>query len=219
MSRLEQALGHGFRDPALLQEALTHRSQGRPHNERLEFLGDAVLNHAIGAALFQALPQAREGELTRIRADLVRESTLAALARELPLADELRLGPGELKSGGFRRDSILADALEAVLGAVYLDAGWDAARALIERLFATRIELAQHERVDKDAKTRLQEWLQARQRGLPEYELLGSTGSDHAKTFEVQCRVPSLELQARGEGTSRRSAEMSAAAAMLTQLE
>ena len=219
MSDFRAALGHAFGDPALLAEALTHRSHGHLHNERLEFLGDALLNHAIAEALFRALPRAREGELTRIRAELVREATLAALARELELGDALLLGPGELKSGGYRRDSILADALEAVIGAVYLDAGWEACRALVHRWFASRLAQVTETRVEKDAKTRLQEWLQGRGHALPEYELLGSSGSEHAKTFQARCAVPALDLAAEGTGTSRRAAEMAAATALLRLLE
>jgi ribonuclease-3 len=219
MSPLETALGYEFRDPGLMTEALTHRSHGHRHNERLEFLGDAVLNHAIGEALFRAMPKAREGELTRVRAELVREATLAAVARELKLGDALNLGPGELKSGGFRRDSILADALEATLAAVYLDAGWESCRAMIERLFATRLAEVDEGRVEKDAKTRLQEWLQARGHGLPEYELVGTTGSDHAKTFLARCRAPALARVGEGSGGSRRAAETAAASMLLAQLE
>jgi ribonuclease-3 len=219
MSDFRQALGHAFHDPALLAEALTHRSHGHRHNERLEFLGDAILNHAIAEALYLALPRAREGELTRIRAELVREGTLAALARELELGDALHLGAGELKSGGYRRDSILADALEAVIGAVYLDAGWDACRALVQRWFAGRLEQFREGRVEKDAKTRLQEWLQGRGHALPEYELLGSSGSEHEKTFQARCGVPALGLYGEGTGNSRRSAETAAAAALLQKIE
>jgi len=219
MSDFRQALGHEFRDPALLAEALTHRSHGHRHNERLEFLGDALLNHAVTEALYRALPQAREGELTRIRAELVREATLAAVARELNLGDALQLGPGELKSGGYRRDSILADALEAVIAAVYLDAGWDACRALVQRWFAARLGAVQEVPVEKDAKTRLQEWLQGRGHALPEYELLGSSGSEHEKTFEVRCGVPALALYGEGTGNSRRAAETAAAQALLALIE
>ena len=219
MSRFRQALGHEFRDPALLAEALTHRSHGHRHNERLEFLGDALLNHAVTEVLYRALPQAREGELTRIRAELVREATLASLARELELGDALLLGPGELKSGGYRRDSILADALEAVIAAVYLDAGWEACRSVVQRWFASRLESVQEVRVEKDAKTKLQEWLQGRGYALPEYELLGSSGSEHEKTFQVRCRVPALGLHGEGTGNSRRVAETAAAQALLIQIE
>ena len=219
MSDFRRALGHAFRDPALLEEALTHRSHGHRHNERLEFLGDAILNHAVAEALFRALPKAREGDLTRIRAELVREGTLASVARELELGDALQLGSGELKSGCYRRDSILADALEAVIAAVYLDSGWDAAQALVRRCFASRLAQVLDVRVEKDAKTKLQEWLQGRGHPLPDYELVGSTGSDHAKTFVAVCRVGALGLEGEGSGSSRRTAETAAAVAVLGQIE
>jgi len=209
-------LGHNFRDPGLLRQALTHRSAGRPHNERLEFLGDALLNLIVAEALYQRLPQADEGELTRARASLVRESSLALIARRLELGDQLALGPGELKSGGYRRDSILADALEAVAAAIYLDAGFDAlklqALAWFEPLFA-----ALPATPEKDPKTRLQEWLQARARPLPQYEILAAEGEEHARRFVVRCRVGD-DLSAEAEGGSRRQAEQAAAAAILQAL-
>lgn len=211
------ALGHDFREPQLLTEALTHKSHGRPHNERLEFLGDALLNHAVAEALFRTLPSAREGDLTRLRAELVRESSLADVARELDLGEYLRLGPGELKSGGFRRSSILADTLEAVFAAVYLDAGWDACNGVVERLLARRIGEAAMAGAGKDAKTRLQEWLQGRGLALPSYVLTGTTGDEHDKTFHVRCELAGLGIAAAGSGPSRRAAETQAAEAALAE--
>jgi len=211
LDSLAAALGHEFRESELLIQALTHKSHSRPHNERLEFLGDALLNHAVAETLFRTLPFAREGDLTRLRADVVRESTLADVARGLALGDHLRLGPGELKSGGFRRASILADAVEALIGAVYLDAGWDACSRVVDRLLGQRIQDAAAVGAEKDAKTRLQEWLQARGHALPLYVMLGSSGDEHDKTFLVRCELPGLALAAEGEGASRRAAETTAA--------
>lgn len=213
------ALRYAFADTALLEAALTHRSAGRPNNERLEFLGDAVLNAVVSDSLYRHFPRASEGELTRWRSELVREATLAAVARELGLGDAMRLGAGELKSGGFRRDSILADTLEAVFGAVYLDRGWDAARTVVTELFAARLEALASAKPPKDAKTRLQEWLQAQGLPLPAYEISGSIGSDHEKVFFARCSIPALGLRGDGEGASRRTAETSAAAAALAQIE
>ena len=212
------ALGYRFGDDALLAEALTHRSAGRPNNERLEFLGDAILSSAVSAALFQRFPLAHEGEMTRWRAELVREPTLAALARELGLGDRLNLGPGELKSGGWRRDSILADAFEAVVGAIYLDAGWEAARAVVLALFATRLDAIADAKPPKDAKTRLQEFLQGNGHALPRYELVETRGSDHDKTFIARCSIESLGITADGEGTTRRAAETAAAGNALASI-
>jgi ribonuclease-3 len=212
---LESALGHAFADAELLAQALTHKSHGRPHNERLEFLGDALLNHAVAESLFRMLPGAREGELTRLRAELVRESSLAQIARELKLGDFLRLGPGELKSGGFRRDSILADAFEALVAAVYLDGGWEACRGFLQRLFERRVAEAAASGAGKDAKTRLQEWLQGRGLPLPAYVLTGSTGDEHDKTFLVRCEIAAHGIAAEGSGSSRRAAETAAAESAL----
>ena len=213
------ALGHRFGDDALLAEALTHRSAGRPNNERLEFLGDAILSSAVSAALFQRFPMAHEGEMTRWRAELVREPTLAALGRELGLGDRLNLGPGELKSGGYRRDSILADAFEAIIGAVYLDAGWEVARAVVLALFASRIDAIAEEKPPKDAKTRLQEYLQGNGHGLPRYELVDTRGSDHDKTFVARCTIDPMGIAADGEGTTRRAAETAAAECALASIQ
>ncbi|MCD9028452.1 ribonuclease III [Luteimonas sp. BDR2-5] len=211
--------GHVFRDPGLLQQALTHRSAGAPHNERLEFLGDAILGALIAEVLFTRWPAADEGTLTRARAELVRESSLAAVARELDLGARLVLGPGEMKSGGHRRDSILSDALEAVIAAVYLDSDLDTCRATVLPLFDRAIAALATGRIAKDAKTRLQEWLQARQRPLPVYELLSEGGEEHAKVFLVRCVLADVSIAAEGEGTSRRAAEQQAAEAVLGMLD
>jgi ribonuclease-3 len=212
-------LGYAFRDPALLDAALTHRSAGKVNYERLEFLGDAVLNFAVAVLLFGEYPDADEGDLSRYRAALVSGSSLAAVASGLALGEQLRLGSGELKSGGFRRSSILADSLEALIGAVYLDGGIAESAALIERLFAGRLgELpAAHEL--KDPKTRLQELLQARALPLPAYAVEAVSGEPHEHWFVASCEVAALGLRARGEGSSRRRAEQEAAQRVLGQLD
>lgn len=212
-------IGHRFAEPQLLAQALTHRSAGAPHNERLEFLGDGIVNLLIAEALYQRWPKADEGALTRARAELVREASLAAIGRQLELGERLTLGPGEMKSGGHRRDSILADAVEAVVAAIYLDAGFETCRATILPWFETALAALPVGRVEKDAKTRLQEWLQARQRTLPAYELISETGDDHAKLFRVRCVLAEPALVTEGEGTSRRLAEQQAAAAAIEQLD
>jgi ribonuclease-3 len=212
--------GHVFRDPSLLERALTHRSAAPQHNERLEFLGDALLGAVVAEAMYARWPKAAEGELTRARAELVRESTLAALARRLELGARLVLGPGEMKSGGHRRDSILADALEAVVGAIYLDAGFETCRDIVLPWFAEAIDaLPPPHRLGKDAKTRLQEWLQARQKPLPVYTLLSESGEDHAKTFRAECLLTDPALRGEGEAGSRRAAEQMAADAVLVALD
>ncbi|RMH88348.1 ribonuclease III [Lysobacter pythonis] len=213
-------IGHGFAHPALLAQALRHRSAGQPHNERLEFLGDAIVNLLAAEALYAAWPKADEGALTRARAELVRESALAGIARRLDLGAHLSLGPGEMKSGGHRRDSILADAVEAIVGAVYLDAGLEAARRVAMPWFQPLIDaLPSPNKVGKDAKTRLQEWLQARAKQLPMYALLEERGEEHARHFLVACRLSDPALETPGEGGSRRAAEQAAAASMLARLE
>lgn len=210
---------HRFGDPVLLAQALRHRSAGAPHNERLEFLGDALVNLFIAEALFARWPQADEGALTRARAELVRESALAPIARALEIGSKLTLGPGEMKSGGHRRDSILADALEAVVAAIYLDAGFEACRATVLPWFETAITaLPPPHKVGKDAKTRLQEWLQGRQKPLPVYALLSESGEEHAKTFRVSCTLADPALVTEGEGGSRRAAEQVAAEAALERI-
>lgn len=216
---LQQRIGHAFTDPSLLAQALTHRSFGTPHNERLEYVGDALLDFVIAERLYQRFDQAREGDLSRMRAVLVREQTLHELALELELGTALRLGEGEQRSGGAQRPSILADALEAVLGAVYLDAGLAAAQSVIDRLFAERLAATRPEHDHKDAKTRLQERLQARRLGLPVYTVMGVRGAAHAQVFDVQCAVPPLEIRILGSGSSRRLAEQAAASEVLRMIE
>lgn len=221
LEQLERALGYRFRDRELLARALSHRSAGRDNNERLEFLGDAALNHFVAERLFHRLPDADEGELSRTRAALVRGETLAALAGSLALGSHLRLGPGERKSGGSRRASILADALEAVLGAVLLDGGTGECRALVERLFAAQLESVARSGVGKDPKTRLQEHLQGIGLAPPSYELVAVAGREHAREFRVTCRLPGVRGPARetqGSGSSRRRAEQAAAEAALREL-
>lgn len=211
--------GHRFADPGLLRQALTHRSAGVPHNERLEFLGDSIVNLLIAELLFQRWPKADEGALTRARAELVREASLALIARQLELGARLTMGPGEMKSGGHRRDSILADALEAVVAAIYLDSGFDTCRATVVPWFEELLAALPVGKPGKDAKTRLQEWLQARQRPLPVYELVLESGDDHAKVFRVSCTIIDPTLHAEGEGSSRRNAEQAAAVALIEKLD
>lgn len=208
---------HEFRNAALAEQALTHRSAGKPNNERLEFLGDSLVGMLVAELLFESHGRADEGELTRMRAQLVSGAALAEVARSLSLGDVLRLGPGELKSGGHRRESILADAFEALVAAVYLDAGWDACRACVRSLFADRA--AQLRAPEKDAKTRLQEVLQARAMPLPTYELVASTGDDHAKVFDVACILERPPLRVDGRASSRRAAEQIAASSALEQIK
>jgi ribonuclease III len=211
--------GHAFADGSLLTQALSHRSAGSPHNERLEFLGDALLNLMIAEQLYLRWPKADEGAMTRARAELVRESALAAVARTLDLGPRLILGPGEMKTGGHRRDSILADAVEALIAALYLDGGFDACRDTVLPWFEPLLSaLPPLNQVGKDAKTRLQEWLQARQLPLPVYALLEESGDDHDKRFRVGCTLVDPAVASEGNGTSRRAAEQSAAEAALAQL-
>ena len=209
---LRDRLGHAFRRPDLLAHALTHRSHGATHNERLEFVGDAVLNCVVAAALFERFPAIPEGELSRVRASLVNRDTLARLARGLSLGAEIALGEGEVRSGGGERPSILADALEAVFGAVFVDAGFDAARAVIERVYAGEFVDLDPAALGKDPKTRLQEWLQARRIAVPEYAVTGIGGEAHAQTFTIECRISALAVVATGTGSNRRAAEQAAAA-------
>jgi ribonuclease-3 len=219
MDALQARLGHAFRQPALLIQALTHSSHSTPHNERLEFMGDALLDLVISDILYRRFDHAREGELSRMRATLVREQTLHQVALEIDLGPALRLGEGELRSGGAARASMLADALEALLGAIYLDAGLDAASAVILALFGSRIDSI-HPGVDtKDSKTRLQEWLQARRLALPVYTVTSVRGAAHEQIFEVECRVDARKVCAQGTGSSRRIAEQDAALAALKELE
>jgi ribonuclease-3 len=205
-------LGYAFRRPALLIQALTHRSHGPVNNERLEFVGDAVLNCVIAAALYERLPAVPEGDLSRIRAHLVNRDTLARLARALELGPRLRIGEGEQKSGGAGRPSIMADALEAIFGAVFLDGGFEAAREVIGTVFAGEFAALDPAALGKDPKTLLQEWLQARRIPVPEYVVIDTAGAAHAQTFTVECRVAALDLVTTGAGSSRRAAEQAAAA-------
>ncbi|HUS25560.1 MAG TPA: ribonuclease III [Candidatus Binatia bacterium] len=214
-----RALGYEFRAPELLRQALTHRSASGHNNERLEFLGDALLNLAAAELLYRTRPDAEEGALSRLRAGLVREESLAAIGEGLPLGEALILGPGELKSGGFRRHSILADAVEALVGAVYLDGGFDAARDLCGRLLADRLARLPDDALLKDSKTRLQEWLQARGRALPLYEVIDTHGPSHRQSFTVTCRLADSGDFSEGRAESRRGAEQQAAEKLLARLE
>ncbi|HVZ45335.1 MAG TPA: ribonuclease III [Ramlibacter sp.] len=219
LAALQQRLQHRFSDPRLLRRALTHRSFGAEHNERLEFLGDSVLNLAVSALLYERLQSLTEGDLTKIRASLVRQDSLHQLALGLELSEAIQLGEGELRTGGRRRPSILADALEAVLGAVYLDAGYAAAEALVHRLFKdveVRPTLAA---AAKDPKTELQEWLQGRKMKLPVYRVAATLGAAHKQTFDVECEVTELGVVERGIGATRRAGEQAAAAAVLMALK
>ncbi|MFC6632150.1 ribonuclease III [Microbulbifer taiwanensis] len=210
LERLSRRLGYSFERRDLLELALTHRSHGSRNNERLEFLGDSILGFTIGAALFEQFPQGREGQLSRLRAQLVSGETLAKLAREMEIGDCLRLGEGEMKSGGFRRASILADAVEALIGAIYLDAGLETARERVLAWFAPRLQKQSLETA-KDPKTRLQEWLQARQKPLPEYQVVDIAGAEHSQQFVVECKVSGLNEPVRGKAGNRRAAEKAAA--------
>jgi ribonuclease-3 len=217
--RLQERLRYAFNDPGLLERALTHRSVGARNNERLEFLGDAILGFLVAELLYQAEPDAHEGRLTRLRAHLVRRETLAAIARELELGEVLRLGPGELKSGGRGRDSILADAFEAIIGAIYLDSGMASCRDVLEALYGDRLVKAAREVGLKDAKTRLQEILQGRGRALPQYTVVKREGAAHDQSFTVECRVEGIPAPITGSGSSRRKAEQDAAKRALEELD
>jgi ribonuclease-3 len=210
---LGDRLRHAFRHPALLRQALTHRSFGVPHNERLEFVGDAVLNCVVALALYERYPQLPEGDLSRARANLVNRDTLAQLARRMDLGAELRLGDGEVRSGGADRASILADALEAVIGAVFVDGGFVAARAVVDDVYADALRDADPATLSKDPKTRLQEWRQARKLPVPDYVVVATAGEAHAQQFTVECRIASQGVVTQGVGSSRRAAEQDAAAA------
>jgi len=217
--RLYKAIGYKFKNVALLDQALTHRSAAKDHNERLEFLGDAILGMIIGETLYIRFPDVPEGKLTRMRSTLVKGDTLAELAREACMGELLNLGPGELKSGGHRRSSILADAVEALLGAIYLDSGMDDVRAVIYRLWESRIEALNPNAHPKDSKTRLQEYLQGRKLPLPTYDVISISGKDHAQVFEVSCKVTTLENAISASGNSRRKAEQEAARLTLETLD
>ena len=218
LKRLEKKLGYLFIDGDLLKRAITHRSAGSRHNERLEFLGDSILSLVIAEALYHQFPDVSEGDMSRMRATLVREKTLAELAREFDLGEYLILGPGELKSGGFRRESILADALEALIGAIYLDAGMDVARERVLAWLEGELQSLTLVDTNKDPKTRLQEFLQSRSCELPRYEVVDIQGEPHCRTFFVECEIILLNEKSRGQGVSRRIAEQVAAAAALIAL-
>lgn len=215
---LQKRLNHVFSSPKLLERAITHRSFTSDHNERLEFLGDSVLNLAVSGLLFEKLSQLPEGDLSRVRANLVKQDTLFQIASSLGLSGCLRLGDGEKRSGGHKRPSILADALEAVIGAVYLDAGFEMANALVRRLYSGVELSAQMSAMGKDPKTELQEWLQARKMKLPLYRVVATLGEAHKQTFDVECTVTETGRSERGIGASRRAGEQAAAAAMLQHL-
>ena len=219
LESLQERTGYRYAQPELLTRALTHRSFGADHNERLEFLGDAVLSLAISGLLFERFAGSDEGDLTRVRAHLVREETLHRAALALGLPEVLRLSDGEARGGGAQRASILADALEALIGATFLDGGFEPAQALVRRLFGEVIATTEIESWAKDAKTELQEWLQARRLPVPDYRISATRGQAHAQTFEVECDVPALGLTQRGEGRSRRLAEQEAARRMVDLLK
>ena len=219
LQALQKRLGHPFAQPDLLHRALTHRSYSAEHNERLEFLGDTVLSLAVSSLLYERHAGSDEGDLTRVRAHLVREDSLHRAALALGLPDVLRLSEGETRGGGAQRPSILADAVEALIGAVFLDGGFEPAQALVARLFGEVIQATEAENWSKDAKTELQEWLQARRVPVPAYRIAATRGQAHAQTFEVECAVPTLGLVESGEGRSRRVAEQEAARRMLDALK
>lgn len=217
-SWLYKTLHYRFDDAGLLNQALTHRSASGRNNERLEFLGDAVLDFVISDCVYRARPGASEGDLSKLRSSLVKDTTLAELASDLGVGEHLFLGSGEQKTGGHRRESILADALEALFGAVFLDSGFEAAKDIVERVFEDRLNALPDANELRDPKTRLQEWLQARKMGLPEYDLAGVTGKAHKQRFEVTCTIRETSSVTRGESTTRRKAEQKAAADMLVEL-
>lgn len=202
----------------MLEQALRHRSAGKPHNERLEFLGDSILGFVISTLIYELYPKSSEGDLTHARSVLVRESMLANIARENNLGEMLQLGPGEMKTGGHRRDSILADTVEAIIAAVYLDAGINSCQDLVKKWYGDRLQNVSTKSASKDPKTRLQEWLQAKQHALPEYQLMQAQGSDHEREFEVQCLLQQLNIKTLGNGSSVKAAEADAALKALIQL-
>lgn len=219
LAELQQRLQHQFSRPALLRQALTHRSFSSDHYERLEFLGDSVLGLAISGLIYTRLPDVPEGDLSRVRANLVRQETLHGLAVELGVPAVMRLGEGEMRSGGQKRASILADTLEAIIGALYLDAGFEKAQAFVHRLYSAMEINPQMQAISKDAKTELQEWLQGRKMKLPLYKVVATLGAAHRQSFDVECEILELRLAERGIGGSRRAAEQAAAAAMLQTLK
>lgn len=211
LATLETRLDYRFSDAALLEQALTHRSHSAHHNERLEFLGDSVLNFVVAALLFERFPKLDEGDLSRLRANLVKQASLAEIGQRLELSQYLRLGEGELKSGGFRRPSILADAVEAIFGASFLDGGFEVARKVIARQYQPVLSTMDPKTLGKDAKTLLQEFLQGRKLALPIYTVVATHGAAHSQQFEVECAIPSLDIKVIAPGASRRAAEQSAA--------
>lgn len=217
--KISKAIGYTFKDTALLTLALSHRSVGKENNERLEFLGDSIVNLIVALALFQKEFEASEGDLSRMRASLVKGETLAAVAKDFNLGEYLKLGPGEIKSGGHKRSSILAGALEALIGALYLDAGFDVCQAVVLKWFEERLLNTTVEQVEKDPKTALQECLQARKLPLPEYNLISATGAAHKQVFLVECYIEALKKSIKEEGMSRRKAEQNAAEKMLKDIE
>ncbi len=218
LQQFSRKLGYQFNNPELLETALTHRSYGSRNNERMEFLGDAILGYIISTELYRRFPKATEGELSRLRAMLVKGDTLAKIARKLELGEHLYLGSGELKSGGYRRQSILADAFEAIIGAIYLDSGMESARVFVKTFFDEKLAGVDLKKLKKDPKTRLQEFLQARGNQLPDYQIVATEGKAHEQRFKVRCTVEGLANAVIGEGTSRRKAEQVAAEKMLQQL-
>ncbi len=216
---LQKRLGHTFKTVALLQQALTHRSHSSVHNERLEFLGDSVLNCVVASLLFEKYSKIDEGDLSRLRANLVKQQSLYEIAQRLELSQFLRLGEGELKSGGFRRPSILADTLEALFGAIYLDSGFDAAREVIRSMYVPILQTVDPKTLGKDAKTLLQEYLQGKKIPLPQYNVVATHGAAHNQEFEVECLVPKLDIQVFGTGGSRRAGEQAAAKCALEAVQ
>lgn len=211
LDSLQKQLGYQFKKPALLTQALTHRSYANTNNERLEFLGDGVLNFIVAHQLFERFPKLPEGDLSRLRAQLVKEATLFEIALTLKIGELLNLGEGELKSAGWRRPSILSDALEAIIGASYLEGGFSAAEALVLKLYTEKLDNINPDSIDKDAKSKLQEYLQSKKIDLADYEVVSIEGEAHAQTFQVSCEVNKLKIKTQGEGTSRRNAEQQAA--------
>jgi len=218
LDSLQKRLGYQFSQPQLLTLALTHRSFASKNNERLEFLGDGVLNFIVAHQLFKRFPKLPEGDLSRLRAQLVKEATLFEIALTLTLGDFLKLGEGELKSAGWRRPSILSDALEAIIGATYLDGGFPEAEAMVIRLYEEKLDTINPKAIDKDAKSKLQEYLQSKKISLPEYEVTSIEGEAHAQSFEVTCKINKLNVQTVGKGSSRRNAEQEAAKLAMEKL-
>lgn len=204
-------IGHSFNDPGLLRQALTHRSYSAMHSERLEYLGDSVVNCVIALELYHKFPRLSEGELSRLRASLVNQQSLSAVAQKFSFGEQILLGEGEVKSGGFRRPSILADAVEAVVGAAFLDGGFDAARGVVGMLFTDALATVDPQTTGKDPKTLLQEYLQSRRMALPQYAVVAKRGEAHEQVFQVECVIPALDIRSLGEGSSRRHAEQNAA--------